>query len=329
MFRLPDGWGTPELFEDVVVAGGVRLRRSGVAAIAPSGEEVVGSAAARREPTKRRAWFELAERVAIVSALAETTRSLPLFDDGGRRRGTIPRGDVFPTSNLPTLWVPARSSGVALHCDWASACARAYAELAERDRILRGWLGEVVPEEVPLHDETLTHSRRYEWRAYSFEAMPNGFASDISVVAVAGFPRRETDPLTLGFGARTAANEALRAATGEALQQLAFLWGEELPDRVAKGPPSPMTHLDTYQVPANRPRIRRWLEGGHRRYAVRRRTIKRDRDARVRFVELGAPWLGGRFRVAKAISEAALPLGFGELPILRSLPKRLRIHPIP
>ena len=55
MPSLPEGWTETEVVADVVVIGGVRIARAGVAARGPSGVEVTGSAAEADEAPEVRA----------------------------------------------------------------------------------------------------------------------------------------------------------------------------------------------------------------------------------------------------------------------------------
>ena len=174
----------------------------------------------------------------------------------------------------------------------------------------------------------LGKTRSYEWLAYSFPAGPEDvFGCGTEVVGLFGFPAAEKAPLVFGYGARPSIDEALGAAVREALQQLAFLWGEPLPDRLPDPAPTPMAHLERFQLPAMHPILRRWLAGehvGHRRGATSHLAA-----AQRRWVDLTPSWLTGGLRVAKALSASAIPLTFGDAPVFGHLPAELRIHPIP
>lgn len=325
MFRLPDGWSRPSRLEDVVVIAGVKIHRSGVAATAPSGEEVVGAAADRIASARDRAWFELAERACVLEAIGGARKPRRLFTHDGKAVGEISHADAFPSSRSPKTWVYARSNGVAIHRDWESACRRALWELAERDRVLRSWRGEIVPVPIRMKSSSACAEKTHEWLAYSFPAPPGSFAASVRVVGVFAFPRTRKVPFAVGFAARPVEDNALSSAIGEATQQLAFLWGEPPPKRARKLPPSAALHLDTYQVHARHDRVRAWLEGAHGRF--RQKSPKRT--TAIRFLDLTTPWLEGKGRVAKAVCGAALPLMFGDSPAVRHLPPALRLHPIP
>lgn len=327
MQRLPDGWQAPDAVEDTIEIDGVSIHRAGVSAVDPSGEEVCGSAADLRMGAADRAWFELLERACVIEALRVPCTSYAVVDAAGVLHADLGRADVFPESTAPEQWTYARSNGVALHQDWAEACARARFELAERDRILRSWRGDVAPRRLDFASPT----RSYEWIAAAFPARGEDFASDVEVVAVAGFPLTPDLPLALGFGADHALESAAARATREALQQLAFLWGEPVP-RELSGKPSAFLHLDAYQIPERRALLRAWLDGQF----VRDDWANRDDAAavqahkeEVRFVDLTPAWLPQGLRVAKAVCKRAIPLVFGEGPAFLDLPVERRLHPIP
>ncbi|MDF2695993.1 MAG: hypothetical protein K0S65_4376, partial [Labilithrix sp.] len=195
-----------------------------------------------------------------------------------------------------------------------------------RDRLLRAWLGSLLP--VPVQITRPPPTRRYEWLAYAFPASEESLSPKLEVVGVFAFPRSDRLPLAMGFAARTTRRDSLAAASAEALQQLAFLWGLPVSRRGTTEKPSPRHHLETYQRPTRHRVLRAWLAGEHAAYAPRRRTTSPCTDP-VRFIDLTPPWLAGKARVAKAVSAGAVPFGFGELPSTRCLPLALRLHPIP
>lgn len=327
MSRLPDGWSAPETIEDVVVADEVAIHRAGVSSIAESGEELCGSAADCSGPSLGRAWFELLERVSGYEALQKRRAGYDLLDERGAQLTTALRTEVFPESDRPATWRYARSNGVALHTDWTTACRRALWELAERDRVLRSWLGEIRPEPVPvdLARTSLSAAQSFDWRVCSFpEKDASAFSANVEVVGVFGLPRVDNAPFVLGLAGRPTEDAAVEAAIREALQLMAFLWGEAPPESPPTEP-GPMQHLDTYQVRAAHDSIRRWLAGGHVAYARRRKPC----SGGVGYVDLTPDWLPAGLRVAKAVCAEAVPLVFGAAPLFDALPVELRVHPIP
>jgi hypothetical protein len=328
---LPEGWSEPAFQEDVVVADGVEIGRSGVSSVGPNGEEATGSAAETGGVPRSRSYHELLERVSLMEAIREERARRELRGLDGRLLGERASADVFPESDAPERWRYARSNGVAIHADWQSACRRAYWELVERDRVLRSWYGEVRPSRRHLGPAggVFEKASSYEWRAYEFPAGDAAFGEEVAVAGVFGFPSRRQVPLVLGFGARPHIEDAIAAASAEATQLLAFLWGEPLPDDVSAIGPTPMHHLEQNLHPARAATLRAWLEGEHVRYGDERaRRGGRAAASETVFVDLTPAWLGGGLRVVKAIHSAAEPLAFGDSPFGAHLPLHLRSHPI-
>ncbi|MBX3211348.1 MAG: YcaO-like family protein [Labilithrix sp.] len=347
MLRLPEGWSAPERCEDVIVADGLAVRRAGVASVAPDGEEITGSAASLEhdgppgEATPAsRSWFELLERASVVEALRAPKTEHELRTAAGVVVRTCAHGELFPESDDPTRWRPARSNGVAIHADWSRACQRALWELAERDRVLASWYGYTRPERIDGEvAEVAGATASYEWSAWAFpeESRAGSFSRGLEVVGVFGFPTRPAAPLALGFAARPDRRAAVDAATREAIQLLAFLWGEPIAEPAPRVEPTAMGHLDFHQARSRHPQLRAWLAGEHVRYvderphgAPRRHGASAEASdaGEVLFADLTPAWLSGGPRVAKAVCTAAHRLVFGESPFGAHLPAERRIHPI-
>jgi hypothetical protein len=328
-YRLPDHWTAPEIVEDVIVANGLRLHRAGLSTTATTdGHEVLGSAADVSGPTIRRAWFELLERVSGLEAIRSTRSTFDLFNENGERIGA-PRDHAILFPDSPSKeWRHAQSNGIALHSNWRSACERALWELAERDRVLRSWHGAIRP---LSEDIVVTPEGAYEWRVSSFPDHAGGFSSDLHVVGAFGFPKQAGDPFVLGFAGRPQKADAIAAATMEARQLLAFLWGEPLPDTISDAP-GPMQHLDAYQISGAQEKVHAWLDGAHVSFGsgdAFDTGDETDTDAVVRFVDLTPPWISENLRVAKAVCSRAMPLTFGRSPFVEHLPRELQLHPLP
>jgi ribosomal protein S12 methylthiotransferase accessory factor YcaO len=326
---LPEGWSEPERVEDVVDADGLVLHRAGLASCSGR-DQAVGSAADWESSPSLRARFELLERIAVLEASRSDLAAFTVRDASGARVGQLAREDVFPVSDEPARWSYARSNGVALHADWRSACESAARELVERDRVQRAWLGETVPRALTLDltSSPLSRTRSYVWSAYAFPPAAGALLPEIEVVGVFGFPSASGAPLAFGYGSRPTLHDALGAATREAAQLLAFAWGEPIPERLPEPEPTPLAHLERFQVPEMHGILRRWLDGAHARHA-RRGAAPSPASSPVHMVDLTPPWLGGGLEVAKAIGGSAIPLTFGESPVFAHLPPELRIHPIP
>lgn len=327
---LPEGWSSPEVITDVVVADGVRLYRAGIASKAPTGEEITGSAAEASGSPAARGFFELLERASIIEALRERRPRYELRTLDGSVAGDCTSGELFPESDDPDRWRYARSNGVAIHDDWTSAAQRAWWELVERDRILRSWYGETAPRRLALDlaATPLAASETYEWCAYAFDGDADNGDAGVHVAGVFGFPRKADLPLVLGYSARDSETAALDAAMREAMQLLAFLWGEPVASEVPPLGPTAMHHLERFQFAGHHELLRRWLSGAHRDFGRDRATAPAPVRADVRFIDLTPAWLKGRMFVAKAHCPAAMPLAFGDCPHASHLPVELRPHPI-
>src|SRR5262249_44337997 len=164
----------------------------------------------------------------------------------------------------------------------------------------------------------------YDVRAVAFPFETDGWSAGVHVAAVVAFPRTAETPLALGYGAGASPEDAQAAATREATQSLAFLWGEEIPQNEPPLGPTAGPHLEHLLWPGSHAGLLRWLDGGH---VGSMAPMQRDPRG-TRFVDLTPPWLGGGLRVAKAFDANALPLAFGASPTARALRPELRAHPI-
>jgi hypothetical protein len=277
----------------------------------------------------RRSYFELLERVATLEALRCKLPEYPLLTNEQVPAGHAATATVFPESDDPARWRYARSNGVALHADWRTACVRAGWELAERDRILRSWYGTIRPTRLAFpRSSALTSVASYDWRAYAFpEPDATSFSFGVDVAGVFGFPTRPDAPLVMGFGARAEATGALDAAETEAMQLLAFLWGEPSPEVLPQMGPTPGHHVDRFQWRPYHRQLRDWLDGAHVVHD-RKPAANVGERRETAFVDLTPPWLGGGLRVAKAVCATATPLIFGDSPLAGHLPVEVRAHPI-
>lgn len=319
---LPAGWSEPQLFADTIRVGALEVRRAGIVARAPDGAEVTGSAAQTQGSPLPRAWYELLERAAVLDA---AERACPVRDPKERVVGEVARG-VEPPGE-PSRRRASRSNGVALHRSWAAACERARLELLERDRVLRSWHGELPLRETPA-PAWLDATEAHEWRAALVPPRKGERRPTDAVAVVIGFPRRAEVPLARGFAARPSRDAALEAAAAEALQSLAFLWDEPVPERSPELAPTPLFHLDYYLCPDNHEPLRRWLAGAHPRLEA---PGDGAADGALRFVDLTPADAAEGLRVARAVDEAARELVFGAPPeaLAERLPSALHVHPIP
>lgn len=331
-YPLPSGWSELQVVDDAIVAAGLAFHRAGVCTTCGDGEEVTGSAAALGDgDASARAYFELLERVAVKEAIAAGPGGCDLRRMTGEVFRHGDRAEVFPANPEPNRWRYARSNGVALGESWRSASQRAYWELAERDRILRSWLGEVIAVSEPaiVRGNPLARIEGYEWRGYLFPAKHSAFASDVVVAGVFGFPIFQGRPLVKGFGAGPSVDAAGGSALREAAQQVAFLWDEPVPKSQPAAGPTAMHHLERYQFAENHRALREWLAGEHAAHvdARRARAPESLASTEVALFDATPSWLTG-LMVVRAVSDGALPLVFGEWDHALHLPEGRRIHPI-
>jgi hypothetical protein len=201
---------------------------------------------------------------------------------------------------------------------WAKERARL--ELVERDRLLRAWYGELDPVAIAIDAADVPVTTSYTWRAVT---VPEAGGGGDDVVMAVGVPLRDDAPLLRGCAARVGRRPALLAALAEALQGLAFLWGEPVPDVAPTPMPTPMFHLDYYLWPGSRAALLDWLERGHGRFG---RPPSRRAEA-AWFVDLTPAELGGELRVVRALARGRAALVFGEVPGASHLPENRRVHP--
>jgi len=326
---LPEGFTEAETVVDEVVADGVALGRAGLCVMSPAGEAITGSAAGPGAPPLARARHELHERIATLEAIRGGAAAHTLRDRTGSFVALTRREVLFPESPAPEVWRHARSNGTALHDDWATACDRAFWELCERDRVLRAWygLGSAHAVTAPLEGTPLGAATSYDWEVASFHD-DAGDPSEVAVVGVFGFPRVAHAPLVTGFGARPHVADAMAAAVGEALQQLAFLWGEAIPVEAPERGPTALHHVEALLWPGTHAALRAWLRHGHGHLA---RGCARPRPLRAAdgFVDLTPAWLRGEAVVVRAVAQDAMPMTFGPGPLSAHLPPALQLHPMP
>jgi hypothetical protein len=276
---LRGGWTIDEVVDDVIEIAGVRIHRSGVTALAEDGLAITGSAAALHESPSTRAWYELLERASIIAS--------------------------EPAPPRTPERAPSRSNGVALAHDEDDARRRARLELAERDRVLRSWHGELRPETLVVPSDALPPMRTHVWRA---ARLPGHrlWSADVEVVAIVGFAHDSAQPLLRGFGAGADLRSALTHAIGECVQALAFLAADDIPREQPSPAPTPIFHLDHYLWPPSHATLHAWLDG---RFGEREPTP--CEDAVTTFTDITPCWARGRFHVARARCDAAHPLVFG------------------
>jgi hypothetical protein len=320
-YPLPSHWSLGEHFWGSTEIGRVTLYSVGLTALREGELGAFGSAAGLDRHPVERAFFELLERISIVDARAQRLGPrLTVRDADGTEKSVQAVSRVFPSDVRPNRVRGSLSNGVALHESWSEACAAARAELVERDRVLRAFQYARAP--TPLEQNAALEQAlapHYRVRGYEFEA---GHASPQHRVAgVFLFPLTEGAPLAYGFGAGTTLDPAIERARREALQRLAFLWGEPLPAAPPDAAPLPDYHQDYYLYPPHVALLTEWLDAKAKRA---QRTPAMFDGSPVRYIDITPVHLRGKLAVAKAMSPRARQLRFGANP--RS--KRGAPHPI-
>lgn len=218
------------------------------------------------------------------------------------------------------------SNGLAAGIDRRATENRAYAELVERDAILRAWYGWTTPQ--PFHDGASSvvgpPADLFEQVAVRFAVKPQH--TGLQCVGVFAFPRRKELPLAFGFACNETKVEAHKSAMRECLQRLAFLYGEQLPHHPPALAPTPGFHQEWYLLPRHHDLLRNWLHHGNPPTTCVDPTA--ERPSRLSFVDLTCEHLRHRAVVLKATDPSLLALVFGHDPIAQELPPPLRVHPI-
>jgi hypothetical protein len=336
-YPLPPGWSSFERFSESVEIGGTSIELAGVSAIGPRGEHVTGSAGSARTSGSciARSYFELLERISVVTAISDTSTDYLLRERSGLTVGRALRKDVFPESPRPDRWRPSLSNGVALHLSWQEACVRAEAELVERDRVLRSWYGESMPARITLPEGAISEGLQSfaEWRAYELTPPAAGVGRPFAVVLVVALPKIDTTPLAYGFAARTDRVRAFKAAAIEAVQRFGFLMGEEIPYAAPQFSPTPDFHQEFFLYPPVRTLLQEWLDcaapGQSTSSSETGGQSVRSADDETWFVDLTPLQLRGSLFVAKALCSQAEALVFGEpAPHRASVGASRWVHPI-
>ncbi len=324
-YPLPPGSAEIETFEDVLNIDLPALHLAGIAAKRADGRLLTGSAVdLSREAARVRAYFELLERLAIFEADDRGPQhSFRVLDRGGNasdQRTTLP-----PFDDSDPHWRWSRSNGIAAHTDLVSAIRGAEFEIWERDQVLRSWFGEIAPRRLntPLKIES--------WGGYRFEAFAfSAPESPVFVGGVFGFPNSRNQPVVFGFSAASDLETSLAKAQKEALQRMAFLWDEPLPENDPPVTGTPDFHMDWFRRPDQRYRIERWLAGDRTSQEVRPLPSSAPILSGEGFIDLSPTHLEGKVFVVQASIPEKKRLFFGMDPSWsRSTPGWEEwIHPI-
>jgi hypothetical protein len=306
-FPLPSGWSLHERFMQEASIGSLTLYMVGLVATA-NGLSALGSSTQADGYPVDRAYFELLERISLHEARA-SDREFSVRDMRGAELAQRSASRVFPRDLSPRLRL-SLSNGVALHASWEQACVSALHELVERDRVLRSFAGEVPPVRLEPPDGALARATADLFDAAAFEFGQAESARHRTAMLFL-MPRRSELPVTYGFGTAFSLADALQRAEREAMQRLAFLWGEDLPSEQVEPTATPDYHQDYYLYPPNHARLSEWLAGQLTpRHPMQRRLPLFD-GSPVTFIDLTPAALRGKLAVAKAISPSARRLRFG------------------
>jgi hypothetical protein len=325
-YPLSEQWGSPSVLQDTTRVHDVQVHIVGLCAQDRAGQIVTGSAGDLSALPVERAYFELLERTAIVAMHDSKPSRLITRRADGSVCESVDNGTLFPLNPDPKRWRYAKSNGVAAGITWEGACARADAELIERDRVLRSWYGEADPVRVEVPAALPSQlNALYAFEAYHFDESDD---CRVHVAGVFGFPRRAEAPFLCGFGARATRSAALAAAAGECVQRLGFLWGEDIPSAEPEFSPTPDFHQEFYLWPSAQGRLRDWLKGAPGRQRTRS-IAKEETKSERKFIDLTPIELGSKAFVAMAVPRDEVPLIFGDgHPKYQETPGQRRIHPL-
>lgn len=324
-----DYWSLGDVFEECVKIGGLSLYLFGLVAHGKENEQVTGSAVDLYHYPKERAFFELVERAATLDAIRSKRRFSSIRK--GLQQSRV-ADELFPVSDDPKKWVYSKSNGIAIHTDFSKACSSAELELIERDRILRSWYGETLPSVkggASCFEWQSSLSKYYDFQAYFFLDSSHDVKLGPHVAGVFGFPKNKKNfPFIHGFGACTTQSGALTHASGECLQRLGFLYGEEAPTDLSEYHPSAELHLNYVLMHQGEEAIQEWLAGSYYRPHEVQRSKKLQQ---ILLFDLTPQNLKGKVSLIKAVSDQHIPLVFGRgHPRYKSIPLNSGqfIHPI-
>lgn len=305
-FPLPEGTSILDRFDDVLEEDSPSLHLAGISAQRSDGKVLTGSAVDRTpEQARVRAYFELLERVAIFEAEDRgPNHEFDILDRQGRPTGQ--KAKLPPLSQIHPTWRWSRSNGIAAHTNAVQAIHSAEYELLERDHILRSWFCSLKPRPAVQPLEIVT------WGGYCFETFeftPENQA--ISVSGVFGFHPDLNQSVVFGFGAGRSPQESTHKAQKEALQRMAFLWGEPLPETNTPLDGSPDFHLDWFRRPHQRQRIERWLSGNAPDLSIKNLPHYPHPLSHEGYIDLSMPHLAHRVTVVQAVAPDKMQLFFG------------------
>jgi hypothetical protein len=308
-YPLPPPWALKEIFVQHVTVGQLALQMVGLIAN-DAGDSAFGSAANSDGFPIDRAYFELIERISIFDARRQA-RALTVRDTNGTALSDRTANRLFPVDAQPTEQRLSLSNGVALQRSWRKACEAALSELVERDRVLRSWHGQCPVSRLDPGPDSLARALQPHYRVVAYEFGVENPAPRHRVAGLFLFPQEASAPLVYGFAAAHDAHVASARAEREALQRLAFLWGEPLPETAPGPAPTPDYHQEYYLYPPHHAHLRAWLDADPP--ARKRRSAALYDGQPVTFIDLTPEPLRGQLAVAKAMSPRARKVRFGSV----------------
>ncbi|HYX36523.1 MAG TPA: YcaO-like family protein [Oligoflexus sp.] len=327
---LPEPWELIDTFQEACTISGVSFQMAGLTARRIQDQvTVTGSACDCESDPGNRAWFELLERISLVTArsLPPSTcwRLRPWSDTNAPRLATSQ--ELFAGSPTPDLWTPAKSNGVAMGPTWTAAGQHALFELIERHLVLASWYGAIRPRPVMSEGPTHLLPLKKAWRVEHYDL--GQFTCDGLTVHASGtflWPQQAGPSVIYGFGAHSDPGAALEKSRNEALQRLCFLHDADEPDGSPIFRPTPDFHQDYFLQKEQQALLRRWLSGDHfePRYA---QALPMSGSAYGLDLTPHHSFPG---RVVQVFIAGCLPLIFGRFqpPEFPDLPADRLIHPI-
>ncbi|SMF73214.1 YcaO-like family protein [Pseudobacteriovorax antillogorgiicola] len=322
-FVLP-GWEIEPVFSQVITIEKLNIDAYGVIGRHSLYGEAYGSSADIGIGIGvDKAWYEFLERACTLERIYPDK----LEQEASKCRNSGLFCDQYEGAVL------SKSNGVAIHKTIEEAQYAAALELIERHSILESWCGNAPPPKRV--ERNLTYgpeiSKTYNHSIYSFASMNHDSIGSIDVAMVVLTPLRKESPFCYGFGAGGDLDQAITKAESEALQRLAFLWEEDIPQTSPTNiEASASFHQEFYLCPENWTHFEAWLKGHF--MVVDRSLIPPSRLSHIEFANITTPSaseLG--YYVVKAISDELQPLFFGKPPQTApwsNIQAEQTIHPI-
>lgn len=297
IYPLSNKWGKIELFSETVIIEKHALDLIGLSVTNSEQMEVTASAGDWQQKIDNdetlisRAYYELLERTSICEAMNDNILS-----------------QYFPQRQQPTDWQYAKSNGVAAGANFEFAKNAAYAELFERDAILRSWYGATVIQSVSidkLSDSPLCFIPKTQVKFYQFFSEPN-----LHVIAAFLFSENVEIPTTFGFAAHTSFTKAIDKAAQECSQRLGFLYGEPPVEDYPEFSATPSYHQDYFLRFKSHALLKEWLNNEHYKQCHSEQQLP-TLSTKTTYIDITPRHLKNQLHIIKAVNDTCLPLIFG------------------